>query len=529
MTLLGFVQLLRKRWVTVLVLVVVGVALAFALTSALPKEYEAEGKTFVSITTNADDPTAVLQSTQYANQRVKSYTLLIDSPGVLDGVIDDLGLDSTTRQLSKRVSLENPLDTTILVVRARDGDPEVAADIANAVSTELATLIESLETPPGGGMSSVRATLTTPATAPGNPVSPNRTINLALGLLLGLSVGVTVAMMREFLDTTVRTSDAVVDLTGQVPLAAVPVDPDARKSAPLALDTTSPLLESFRTLRSNLRFSNVDNPPRTMVVCSALSSEGKSTTAQNLAIALAQSGFRVCLLDADLRRPSIARNLGIEGAVGLTNVLIGEASLKDALTSWHHGLLHVLPAGTVPSDPPTLLGSEHMRSLLVDLREIFDYVIIDAPPIIHVSDAAVLADAADGALLVIRAGRSRRDQVATSLDVLHTVGARVIGTVLTFAPASGGYGYGVPVEAESLAGEPTAVTEAAIAEVSDRRQAAERARELARDQAVPPAPDPESEPERRSDSARPSRPATARPRAGATARKAPVPRKSPKR
>ncbi|WP_340536693.1 polysaccharide biosynthesis tyrosine autokinase [Nocardioides sp. GXZ039] len=470
MTLLGFLQLLRKRWVSVLLLAVIFVVGALAVTEALPKRYAAEARSFVSITPSAEDPSTVYQSSQFANQRVKSYTLLIDSPEILDAVIEDLGLDTTARRLAKDVTLVNPPDTTILTVQAEDSEPAQAAAIANSVSTHLADMIETLETPPSGGTSPVQVTLTTPATSPNSPVSPNRNINLALGLLIGLAVGVTVAMAREHLDTTVRTTDDVVALTGQLPLAAVPVDPDAKRTGPLALDTTSPLLESFRTLRSNLRFSHVDNPPRTMVVCSALSAEGKSTTAQNLAIALAQSGIKVCLVDGDLRRPTIATNLGIEGAVGLTNVLIDEAELKDALTSWHDGLLHVLPAGTIPADPPTLLGSEHMRSLLVDLRKIFDYVIIDAPPIIHVSDAAVLADAADGALLVIRSGRSRRDQVASSIEVLATAGARLVGTVLTFAPTTGDYGYGVPVLSDHEVRDADAVSTAnAIRLVSDDR------------------------------------------------------------
>ncbi|MBA3780855.1 MAG: polysaccharide biosynthesis tyrosine autokinase [Nocardioides sp.] len=448
MTLLDFLKVLRKRWVTVVLLTQLGIVVAAGISALLPKQYEAAATSFVTITTNGSDPTAVYQSSQFALQRVKSYTLLIDSPQVLDAVIDDLGLDTTAQKLSGKVSLENPLDTTILTVRATDTDPERAAAIANGTSAQLSSVIESLETPRSDVESPVKVTLTTPAPTPESPVSPKLPINLTLGLLLGLAAGITVALARHYLDTTLRSQEAVLALTGQLPLAAVPTDPGARRRSPLALDPTSPLLESFRTLRSNLRFSNVDDPPRTMVVCSAISSEGKSTTAQNLAIALAQSGFGVCLLDADLRRPSIAKNLGIDGTIGLTNVLIGESQLDEALVSWHRGLLQVLPAGTIPSDPPTLLGSEHMRALLGELRERFEYVIIDAPPILHVSDAAVLADVTDGALLVIRAGRSRRDQVQASLEALRTVGARLLGTVLTFAPSSGRYDYGSSVTLE---------------------------------------------------------------------------------
>ena len=153
-------------------------------------------------------------------------------------------------------------------------------------------------------------------------------------------------------------------------------------------------------MRATLQFVDVDQPPRVIVVTSALPGEGKTTTAVNLAIALAQSSMKVCLVEADMRRPMASTMLGIDGSIGLSNVVAGQLDLDDSLLSWHRGLLKVLPAGTMPPDPSKLLGSKNMAAVLSRLRADFDYVVIDAPPVLPVSDALVLARSTDGAVLV---------------------------------------------------------------------------------------------------------------------------------
>ncbi len=185
------------------------------------------------------------------------------------------------------------------------------------------------------------------------------------------------------------------------------------------------------------------------VITSALPSEGKSTSTINLAIALADAGKRVALIDADLRKPKVAEYLGIEGGAGLTDVLIGRTRVGDVMLPWGGRSLYVLPAGKIPPNPSELLGSNQMRTLLEALERDFDVVLCDAPPLLPVTDAAILAKATSGAIVVVSAGRTNRRELSGAVDALQAVDAKVAGLVLTMVPTRGpdaysygGYGYG---------------------------------------------------------------------------------------
>jgi capsular exopolysaccharide synthesis family protein len=208
-------------------------------------------------------------------------------------------------------------------------------------------------------------------------------------------------------------------------------------------------------LRTNLRFADVDNPPRTIVVTSSMPGEGKSTSACNLALTLALTGSKVVLVEADLRKPRVCEYLGLDSGAGLTNVLAGQNTLDDVLVSWRRGTLTVLPSGPVPPNPSELLGSQHMGNLVKALSAGFDYVVIDTPPLLPVTDAAVLATLTDGALLIARHGKTSRDDVERAARSLEAVNARLLGTVLNAVPlrASGyGYGYGYGYAEDKPAG-----------------------------------------------------------------------------
>ncbi|MDF2576452.1 MAG: chromosome partitioning protein, partial [Agromyces sp.] len=184
------------------------------------------------------------------------------------------------------------------------------------------------------------------------------------------------------------------------------------------------------------------------VITSSVPSEGKSTTTINLAIALADAGKRVALLDTDLRKPKVAEYLGIEGGAGLTDVLIGRARLSDVMLPWGNRSLYVLPAGKIPPNPSELLGSKSMRQLLEALERDVDIVLCDAPPLLPVTDAAILANATSGAILVVSAGHTNRHQLSGAVDALNTAGAHIAGVAMTMVPTRGpdsyayGYGYG---------------------------------------------------------------------------------------
>ncbi len=306
--------------------------------------------------------------------------------------------------------------------------------------------MKALETPQGKKSSPVEISVVRPAGVPTAPLSPRPKINLALGLLVGLALGVGAAVLRETLDMSVKSLDDVQDITGASPLGVVVEDPDAA-GKPLLVhgDSHGPRAEAFRQLRTNLQYVDVDRPPRVVVVTSALPDEGKSTTSVNLASTLAPAGTRVVLVEADLRRPRVAHYLGIEGAVGLTDVLAGHCDLDVALQSWGRDLFSVLPSGPLPPNPSEVLNSQHMQELLKVLEGRFDVVLVDSPPLLPVTDAAVLARAGDGAIIVVRHGRTTKEQLARTVATLQAVDARLLGTVLNRVPRRGPdasyYGY----------------------------------------------------------------------------------------
>ena len=286
------------------------------------------------------------------------------------------------------------------------------------------------------------------ARVPNSPVEPNIPRNLAFGLLLGLTSGVGLAYLLEGLDNTVRTTEQAQMISGLPPLGMIPmgsrnlrensgsqrlVIAASREAVELITQVRpqSQMAESYRALRTSLLLSNLGAPPKVIMVTSALPQEGKTTTSINCAVVLAQKGVRVLLIDADLRRPSIHKTLGLGPRSGLSNVLTGSATLEQAITRPPVlPNLSVLPAGTPPPNPAELLASTNMRDVLAELREQFDHIVIDTPPTLSVTDAVVLSPRTDAVVLVIRSGQTTKQALRRSRDVLLQVNAKVSGVLL---------------------------------------------------------------------------------------------------
>jgi capsular exopolysaccharide synthesis family protein len=438
-----FVRLLRRRWRTAAAVAVAGLVAACAITLATTAVYQASTQVFVSLRGAGGDSSTAYQDNLFSQQRVKSYVKIADSPSVTQPVVAQLNLAMTARELSSKITADAPPNTVLIDIRVRDAQPGQARDMANAVATQFAAVVAKLESPDSRSASAVTVTVVRPAELPTTPVAPRPVLNIALGLVIGVAVGTGLAVLREIMDTSVKTSADLQELTGNSALGVIAFDPQAQK-APLVsqVDTRSVRLEAFRTLRTNLRFVDVDHPPKVVILTSSVVGEGKSTTACNLALTLASAGTRVILVEGDLRRPRVADYMGLEGAVGLTDVLIGRAVLDDVLQPWGSSPLSVLTSGALPPNPSEMLSSTQMAELIAGLRARAEMVLIDAPPLLPVTDAAVLARECDGALLVVRQGRTSREQLSRSLEALRSVGARLLGTALNMAPTGGAHGYG---------------------------------------------------------------------------------------
>ena len=457
MTLTQYLRVLRSQWLVVILLALFGLGGAAAYTYRQTPVYSAQTQLFVSVRT---DPgiSALSQGSAFTQQRVKSYADIVTSPLIAEPVINELRLPYTADELTSKVSVSTPVDTVLLDIVVTDTDPEQAARIANAIGAEFPRLVARLETPSDQSSSPVTVSVTRSAIAPLAPVSPRIPLNLALGLIVGLGLGIGAAVLRDQFNTSVSSVSDVEKLTGAVPLGVVPYDAGAGQQPLVTADQFGGRAEAFRTLRTNLQFADVDDPPRVITITSALPAEGKTTTACNVALILAQSGARVVLVEGDLRKPAVGRYLGISNAAGLTNVLAGQHELRDVIVSYQRDTLAVLPSGPTPPNPSEMLGSQQMQQLLTTLAAAYDLVVIDAPPLLPVTDAAVLASASDGAILVVRHGKSRREEVQQALQALTSVNAKVLGTVLNFAPRKkrgngyDGYGYGYAAAPEP---EPT--------------------------------------------------------------------------
>ena len=444
MELSDYLRVLRKRWILIIIFILAGLGCGASASILATPLYQASTLVFVSVqgTGGVND---LAQGNSFVQQQVKSYADAVNTPAVLNSVISQLNLKETPAKLALSVTATAPLDTVNIEIDVADSSPQRAADIANAVTSSFRQVIARINQPSNGGPSPISASVLRPATVPLTPTSPNTKLNLALGVLIGLVLGLGIAVLAEVLDTRIRTERNVREVTGAPIIGGIAFDRSAPKR-PLIVqaDPNSPRAEAFRSLRTNLQFLDVEGGPRSFVITSSVESEGKSTTAANLAIAMADSGVRIVIVDADLRRPQLAQYMGIEGAIGLTDVLIGRTTLSDALQQWGKGSFAVLPAGSVPPNPSELLGSQAMIRLLEALEKRFDAVIIDAPPLLPVTDGAVLSKHVRGALLVVAAGRTHRSELAAAISSLDNAGARVAGIILTMVPTRGpdAYGYG---------------------------------------------------------------------------------------
>ncbi|MCW2816650.1 MAG: hypothetical protein JWN84_4105 [Nocardioides sp.] len=434
---LEFLTTLARRWRVVVTFVVLGVAAAALFTSQVASTYRAESQLFVALASSGGSADALAQGELFSVNRVKSYPDIAESPLVLVPVIEQLGLDLSVDELDDKITAEAVPQTVLISITVADESAERAAEIANAVSSQFTGVVESLDRIDEDAESPVKVTVIRPATAPSRASTPIPALNLAVGLLAGLGLGIAGAAVRESLDTSVRDEDDVTESTGLATLGVVPIS-SAILAEPVLEPGSTDIVwaESYRKLRTNLSYLDPDNPPRCLMVTSALPGDGKTVTATNLAASLAQGGRSTVLVEADLRRPSLASLLGLSPDVGVTTVVSGKATIAEVVQHAGPGF-DVLTSGPVPPNPSELLGSQTFRGVIEQLLETYDSVVVDTPPLIAVTDAAVTAMVADAVIVVCMARRTKKQELRKAIDVLGAVDAPVAGVVLNQVPIAG--------------------------------------------------------------------------------------------
>lgn len=433
MTVDDFAQVLRARWKFICVVVAIAILGALAYVLLTPARYQASTRLFVSTAsdgTNIDTNDGGL----FAERRVLSYTQLLTGGILAQRTIDKLGLDMNAAQLQQEVTAEAPTDTVLIDVTVRDPSPVRARDIANALSDEFVVMAAELETPDPGARPNARVIVQQRAGIPANPANPKRVGTLAIAAVLGAILGVLSAIIRDRFDDTVKRPEAIEEVTGVGVIGEIPAQGRGRNKSLIAFGgDDSDIADAFRVLRINVQNLEVADGPRVLLVAGSEPGEGRTTTAVNLALALAESGSSVVVVDGDLRRPRVAECLGITGELGLSTVLAGGAPLRDTLAQTRFPRVTALASGSVPSNPTELLGSGLANSVLSELSTLFDYVIVDSPPL-SVKDAAILTGSTQGVLIVVRYGQTKRKELAQKIKVLRRAGAPLLGAVVTMTP-----------------------------------------------------------------------------------------------
>lgn len=423
-------RILRAGWWIIALVTVLGVVAGLIYSLLSTPQYQACARLFVT-TEGGSSVGEAYQNNLFSQERVNSYAGLATSTQVAQRAVDQLQLPLSANDLQARITA-TPIEKTVLLdLCGTDSDPEVARALTNAVAGQLTQVVQELETSQRGGSPAAGATIVDQADVPSNSAGMGLITTLVLGGVAGLFLGVLLALARGLADRSVRNRPRAEEISGKAVLGGLPIDSE-RPKTPVA--SFSKMGEPLRTLRTNIRFLGGGRPPRVITITSAGAEEGRTSTAIDLAAVMAEAGHKVLLVDGDIRTAALADRLGIAQARGLSTVLSGEHRIDDAIQTDIIDGVSVLPAGPVPPNPSELLGSDRAQVLLESLRGDYRYVVIDTPPLLGVTDGAILTALSDGALVLTRVDRTTRDQLRKAVKTLDRVGGKVLGVVTTFEP-----------------------------------------------------------------------------------------------
>jgi polysaccharide biosynthesis transport protein len=398
--------------------------------------------TLVTVIASHGDPeVAAAIANEVADALIAASPAVEGRPGNVDSFVEEQ-LAATQRQIT---SVQEELEA-LLAVAGRTPEQDRQVEVLQSRLTTLRnTYSQLLAVAPGSGANLL--SIVDPATPATGPSSPRVLFNTLLAAALGLMAALGLAFLIEHLDDTVKSPDDVTEIADLPTLGVISQIKTVKKGVDRQVLATlmsprSPVAEAFRTLRTNLEFASLDTPLRTLLITSAVPGEGKSTISANVAIAFAQAGRKVILVDGDMRRPSIHRLFEIPNSYGLTTLLRADQTALDSVAhASEEPNLRIVTTGPLPPNPAELLGSQRMRALIARLSEGSDLIVIDSPPLHAVTDAAVLASEMDGVLIVSHAGRTKRGALAQAREALDRVGARVVGVTLNRLTERSSAGY----------------------------------------------------------------------------------------
>lgn len=434
MDLRSYLSALRKNWWLVLVITACCTGIAVAALLLTPNTYASRVTFYVS--TPISDGSNPQSSGQFAVTRVNSYVELLSSDKLAEAVAKEVGFEAPAGTPEDMITGSAELNTVLVTATVSDTDPARAFAMAEAVSDKFPEMVDELDNKGKSG-SAVVVLTTVSGPTPAIVVAPSARIYGAIGIGGGLLLGMFAALLRELLNTSIRNGEALSDILGAPALGTINFDPSTKR-LPLIIgeQAASARSESYRHLRTSLQFVDAAASTQVLLITSAVPNEGKTTTSVNLALSFVEFGDRVLLISADLRRPRLGSLLTLSESNGLTGLLVGQTQLNDAIQQWGNSQLFYIGSGSLPPNPSELLGGERMAELMERLRGRFDKIIVDAPPLLPVTDAAVASALVDGVVVVVRDGHTNRTQLTAARKTLDAVGARIIGGVLNMRRSS---------------------------------------------------------------------------------------------
>lgn len=425
-----YLLVFKRRWPLVILMLLVGLGGSALYLATAHKTYSATAVVYVSVA-GSNNSVDLQQASTFSQQAATNYAAITKSPLVLGPVIAQLGLPVSSAGLAKTLQVMAEPGTSLFDITAAAATPAKAAQIANAVAASATLNIGELEAPttPAATPLVVLKQIQT-ATVPNAPSSPARNTAIAFGGIVGLVAGIALAILLYILDTRIRSARDIHQITERPLLSTVPRRKGKDGGLVVKNFPNSVAGESFRGLRTNLRFVEVAHN-RSFVIAASAPLDRSHHVAANLAWALAETGSTVVLVDIDLRQPHVHTTFNLADDKGVTDIVVGNATMSEVVRSGGLDTLSIVSAGTRTTNPSELLGSEEMRRFVEQLEASFDFVIFDGPPLLSYTDTAVVSALTTGAVIVVQAGRSRRRELKESITVLSNVNLQPVGIVLT--------------------------------------------------------------------------------------------------
>ena len=431
MGLRDYLRVAKRHWWLLVGSILIALGVALVVNIRTTPVYAAKVTFF--FTAPMAEAAELYPASMFSTGRLATYAELLISDEIAVPLAAGSGIALTPEEIGERLTAETIADTVLMEVTVEDTDRLRALLVAQRLAVLFKDTVEQLEAEPGKG-SAVRVEIVDGPRLEEDPVVPRKLDNFALAVMAGLIVGGGSAVLREVSDTTVRSAESLRTLTATQVLARVPEDDTAPSSAgPFVSASSSARTEALRQVRTLLQTVAAGTSLKTLAVTSAVPREGRSATVCSLALLFAETGQRVLVVDAELRRPRLARFLGLDGQVGLSSVLGGSATLEQAIQPWGVGLW-LLAGGPPPHNPSELLSSLRMTEVVDEVRRRFDVVLFDCPPLLPVTDGEVVAARADGTVLVVRSRRTTNAQVEGAVRALNAVNATLLGCVLNMVP-----------------------------------------------------------------------------------------------